>query len=128
MRGCSAMEINNIIEIVEKTAVEIADGQIQSFCQEYPEINLTEDGKNAVRTRAVSQLTLQLSKFHFKEDVDLKEQFNSWFVQNEREDLMKACKHCLEDEARKTKEGASKNLSTLDSYLKKHLGNIHTID
>ncbi|MBO6282747.1 MAG: hypothetical protein J6M63_02320, partial [Pseudobutyrivibrio sp.] len=90
--------------------------------------NLTEEAKNAVRTRSISQLTLQLSKFHFKEGSDLQEQFDDWFSSNEEEDLKKACKHCLDEEAKKIREAANGTMSSLDAYLKRHLGSAHTID
>ena len=47
---------------------------------------------------------------------------------NEEEDLIKACKHCLDDEAKKIREAASGKMSSLDAYLTKHLGSAHTID
>ena len=122
------MELNNIIDVVEKRAKDIADQEIVNYNKAHPELNLTDEAREAVRTRSISQLTLQLSKFHFKEDTDLQEQFDDWFSSNEEEDLIKACKHCLDDEAKKIREAASGQMSSLDAYLTKHLGSAHTID
>ena len=122
------MEMNEIIKIVEKRALEIADEEIVKYNNEHPEINLTDEAKNSVKTRSISQLTLQLSKFHFKQDMDLDEQFNKWFAENEEDDLKRACRHCLDDEAKKIKEAAGKKQSSLDKYLKRHLGDSYKID
>ena len=100
------MELNNIIDVVEKRAKDIADQEIVNYNKAHPELNLTDEAREAVRTRSISQLTLQLSKFHFKDDTDLQEQFDDWFSSNEEEDLIKACKHCLDDEAKKIREAA----------------------
>lgn len=122
------MELNDVIPVVEKRAEDIANEEIVRYNKEHPELNLTEEAKNAVRTRSISQLTLQLSKFHFKEGSDLQEQFDDWFSSNEEEDLKKACKHCLDEEAKKIREAANGTMSSLDAYLKRHLGSAHTID
>ena len=122
------MEINNIIQIVEDKAEEIANQEIVKFNKEFPEVNLTDEARESVRIRSTSQLTLQLSKFHFHGNEELDEQFNNWFSENEEEDLRRTCRHCLEDEAKKIREGNEKNLSSLDVYLKKHLGDIHEVD
>ena len=122
------MELNDVIPVVEKRAEDIANEEIVRYNKEHPELNLTEEAKNAVRTRSISQLTLQLSKFHFKEGSDLQEQFDDWFSSNEEEDLKKACKHCLDDEAKKIREAENGTMSSLDAYLKRHLGSAHTID
>ena len=122
------MELNDVIPVVEKRAEDIANEEIVRYNKEHPELNLTEEAKNAVRTRSISQLTLQLSKFHFKEGTDLQEQFDDWFSSNEEEYLKKACKHCLDEEAKKIREAANGTMSSLDAYLKKHLGSAHTID
>ncbi|SFI02863.1 hypothetical protein SAMN04487830_11854 [Pseudobutyrivibrio sp. OR37] len=122
------MELNDIISVVEDKAKQIADEEIVKYNKAFPELNLTEEARDLTRQRALSQLTLQLSKFHFKDGSELDEQFNEWFASNEEEDLRKACKHCLDSEAKKIRESASGNLSSLDAYLKKHLGSAHTID
>ena len=122
------MELNDVIPVVEKRAEDIANEEIVRYNKEHPELNLTEEAKNAVRVRSISQLTLQLSKFHFKESTDLQEQFDDWFSSNEEEDLKKACKHCLDEEAKKIREAANGTMSSLDAYLKRHLGSAHTID
>ena len=122
------MELNDVIPVVEKRAEDIANEEIVRYNKEHPELNLTEEAKNAVRTRSISQLTLQLSKFHFKEGSDLQEQFDDWFSSNEEEDLKKACKHCLDEEAKKIREAENGTMSSLDAYLKRHLGSAHTID
>ena len=122
------MEMHEIIESVEKKALKIAEEEISTYTKINPEINLTDEAKNAVKTRSISQLTLQLSKFRFNQDADLNEQFDNWFLNNEEDDLRKTCKHCLDDEVQKIKAASSGNLSSLDSYLKKHLGSAHTID
>lgn len=122
------MELNDVIPVVEKRAEDIANEEIVRYNKEHPELNLTEEAKNAVRVRSISQLTLQLSKFHFKEGSDLQEQFDDWFSSNEEEDLKKACKHCLDEEAKKIREAANGTMSSLDAYLKRHLGSAHTID
>lgn len=126
--GYLSMEMNDIIQVVENKAKQIAEEEIVKYNKEHPELNLTDEAKDATRTRSISQLTLQLSKFHFKQDSDLDEQFNNWFSEYEEADLRKACKHCLDDEAKKIRDGEGKNLSSLDAYLKKHLGSAHTID
>ena len=122
------MELKEIIPIVERKAEEIAKQEIAKYNKEFPELNLTEEAQIAVTQRAISQLTLQLSKFRFTSDTDLDEQFNKWFETTEQDDLHKACRHCLEDEAKKIREANSGNLSSLDQYLKKHLGDIHTVE
>ncbi len=122
------MDLSEIIQVVEKQAELIAEEEIIKYSKAYPELNLTTDAKDACRIRSISQLTLQLSKFHFKEDLDLQEQFSDWFSANEEEDLRKACKHCLDEEARKIRNDAAGSMSSLDSYLKKHLGDAHQID
>lgn len=122
------MEINEIIQVVEKKAENIAEEEIVKYNKDFPEITLTDEAKEAVRIRSTSQLTLQLSKFRFHKEVDLDEQFESWFAQNEEEDLRRTCRHCLEDEAKKIRESNEKNLSSLDAYLKKHLGDVHQVD
>lgn len=122
------MELNEIIQVVEKKAEEVADQEIRRYNKDFPEITLTDEAKEAVRVRSISQLTLQLSKFRFKEGIELDEQFTAWFEANEAEDLKKTCRHCLEDEAKKIRNANEKNLSSLDVYLKKHLGDIHQVD
>lgn len=122
------MELNNIIEVVQAKAEDIAEQEIVKYNKEFPELNLTEEAKTNVKMRAISQLTLQLSKFHFRNGDDLDAQFSAWFEANEEEDLRKACKHCLDDEAKKIRQEALGNISSLDAYLKKHLGDIHQID
>ncbi len=116
------MEMNEIIKVVEVKAEEIAKEEIQKYCNEFPENNLTEEARNAVLVRAISQLTLQLSKFRFKDGIELDEQFNNWFETNEEDDLRKTCRHCLEDEVAKIKSAAKGSKSSLDNYLKQHLG------
>ena len=122
------MELKDVIAVVEKRAEDLANEEIVKYNKEHPEINLTDEAKSAVRIRSISQLTLQLSKFHFKQDSDLQEQFDEWFSSNEEEDLRKTCKHCLDDEAKKIREEAAGKMSSLDAYLTKHLGSAHTID
>ena len=122
------MELNEIIQVVERKAEEVADQEIRQYNKDYPEITLTEEAKEAVRIRSISQLTLQLSKFRFREGQELDEQFTTWFEANEAEDLKKACRHCLDDEAKKIRNDNERNLSSLDAYLKKHLGDIHQVD
>lgn len=122
------MELNDIIPIVEEKAELIAKEELVEYNKKYPELNFSEDSKKVVIQRAISQLTLQLSKFKFNNELDMKEQFTKWFEANEEDDLRKACKHCLEDEAEKMRNSKDKSLSSLDLYLKKHLGDIHNID
>ena len=122
------MELNDMISVVEEKAKQIANEEIAKYATSHPELNLTEDAKTATLTRAISQLPLQLSKFRFKPGSELDEQFSAWFESNEEEDLRKTCRHCLEDEAIKIRNASEKNLSSLDAYLKKHLGDIHQID
>ena len=122
------MELNDIIQVVEEKAKAIADEEIVKYNKAFPEVNLTDEARDATRVRALSQLTLQMSKFRFREGIELKDQFNAWFEENEEEDLRKACKHCLDDEAKKIREAAGKNISSLDRYLKKHLGSSYTIE
>ena len=117
-----------MISVVEEKAKQIANEEIAKYATSHPELNLTEDAKTATLTRAISQLPLQLSKFRFKPGSELDEQFSAWFESNEEEDLRKTCRHCLEDEAIKIRNANEKNLSSLDAYLKKHLGDIHQID
>ena len=121
------MDINEIIQVVEKKAEKIAEEEIVKYIKDFPEITLTDEAKDSVRVRSTSQLTLQLSKFRFHKDMDLDEQFNNWFEQSEEDDLRRTCRHCLEDEAKKIRDVNSKNLSSLDSYLKKHLGDVHQV-
>ena len=121
------MELKDIIPVVERKAEGIAEEEILKYNNEFPELNLTDDAKHAVKQRAISQLTLQLSKFRFREGEDLEEQFSKWFEATEQDDLHKACRHCLEDEAKKIRNANGKNLSSLDKYLKKHLGDIHSV-
>ncbi|MCR5581390.1 MAG: hypothetical protein K6F66_07355 [Pseudobutyrivibrio sp.] len=122
------MEMKDIIDLVEEVAIKIAQEEIVRFSQANPEVNLQDSDKEQVLTRSISQLTLQLSKFHFKNDEDLKDQFLNWFEESEEEDLRKACRHCLEDQAKTIHDKALGNLTSLDSYLRKHLGDIHQID
>lgn len=123
------MDMNEIIQVVQDKAVEIAEQEIAKYNKDFPELNLTEEAKDAVRVRATSQLTLQLSKFRFhNEDEEFKDHFNQWFNANEEDDLRRACRHCLEDEGDKIRHSSDKHLSALDTYLKKHLGDIHQID
>ena len=122
------MELNDVIQVVEEKAKIIADEEIVKYNKAFPEVNLTDEAREATRVRALSQLTLQMSKFRFREGMELEEQFNAWFAENEEEDLRKACKHCLDDEAKKIREAAGKNISSLDRYLKKHLGSSYTIE
>ncbi|MBR4707819.1 MAG: hypothetical protein IKP29_07175 [Pseudobutyrivibrio sp.] len=122
------MDLKDIIQVVEKQAETIAEEEILKYQKAVPELNLTPEAKDACRVRSISQLTLQLSKFHFKEDLDLQEQFNEWFSKNEEEDLRRTCKHCLDDEAKKIRNEAAGSMSSLDAYLKKHLGDAHQID
>ncbi len=123
------MEMNEIIKIVQNKAIEIAEQEIVKYSKEYPDINLTDEAKQAVKERATSQLTLQLSKFHFKNNSDdLDKQFEDWFVSTEESDLRSSCRHCLADEAKKIRNMNEKNLSSLDVYLKKHLGKYHEVE
>ena len=122
------MDLKDIIQVVQKQAETIAEEQILKYSKAFPELNLTPEAKEACRVRSISQLTLQLSKFRFKEDQELEEQFTNWFTNNEEEDLRKACRHCLDEEAKKIRSEAAGNLSSLDAYLKKHLGDVHQID
>ena len=112
------MDLKDIIQVVEKQAEAIAEEEILKYQKAVPELNLTPEAKDACRVRSISQLTLQLSKFHFKEDLDLQEQFNEWFSKNEEEDLRRTCKHCLDDEAKKIRNEAAGSMSFLDAYLK----------
>lgn len=122
------MEMDEIIRIVQEKAIEIAEQEIVKYNQDVPEINLSEESKDSVKVRATSQLTLQLSKFRFhKEDEEFEEHFNQWFSSTEEEDLRRTCRHCLEDEANKIRNSSDKHLSALDTYLKKHLGDIHQV-
>ena len=82
------MDMNEIIQVVQDKAVEIAEQEIAKYNKDFPELNLTEKAKDAVRVRATSQLTLQLSKFRFhKDDEEFKDHFNQWFNANEEDDL-----------------------------------------
>ncbi len=126
--GGGAMELSEMIQIVEDKAKDIADQEILKYIKDFPEITLTDEAKEATRVRALSQLTLQLSKFKFHDGEEPDAQFNSWFEANEESDLRKACRHCLDDEANKIRQSANKNLSSLDAYLKRHLGDIHQVD
>jgi len=122
------MDLGTIITVLENKAESIANEELLGYTKEHPELNLTDDVKTTVRTRSISQLTLQLSKFKFMENEDLEEQFNNWFAANEEDDLRKACRHCLDEEAQKIREAKNGSLSSLDAYLKKHLGDVHEID
>lgn len=122
------MELGDMISVVEEKAKQVADEEILKYSASYPELNLTEEAKNAALTRCISQMTLQLSKFRFKSSEDLEEQFKNWFETNEEDDLRKTCRHCLDEEAKKIRYANEQNLSSLDSYLKKHLGDCHQVD
>ena len=45
------MELNNIIEVVEKRAKDIADQEIVNYNKNHPEVNLTDEAREAVRSR-----------------------------------------------------------------------------
>ena len=123
------MEMNEIIQMVQNKAIEIAEQEIVQYSKDFPDLNLTDEVREEVKIRATSQLTLQLSKFHFHtESDDLGEQFENWFTTNEEDDLRKTCRHCLADEAKKLRSANEKNLSSLDVYLKKHLGKFHEVE
>ena len=122
------MEMDEIIKVVESKAEDIAQEEITKYSKDFPEVKLTDEIKEAAKVRSTSQLTLQLSKFRFNTEGDLEEQFNSWFEETEEEDLRKACRHSLEEEVKKMREANAGNLSSLDAYLKKHLGDVHQID
>ena len=122
------MDINEIIRVMTAKAEDIAIQEIAKYSKDRPEILLTDDIRTAVKERSVSHLTLQLSKFHFKEGQELDEQFNTWFETNEETDLRNTCRHCIEDEVKKMLESNGKEMSSLDKYLKAHLGDAHTID
>lgn len=122
------MELKDIINVVEEKAEAIAKEEIGAYNKKYPELTFDNENKNAVIQRAISQLTLQLSKFKFNSEQDMAEQFNNWFEANEAEDLRKACRHCLDDEANRIRNSKDKSLSSLDVYLKKHLGDVHNVD
>ena len=122
------MEMDEIIKVVESKAEDIAQEEITKYSKDFPEVKLTDEIKEAAKVRSTSQLTLQLSKFRFNTDGDLEEQFNSWFQETEEEDLRKACRHSLEEEVKKMREANAGNLSSLDAYLKRHLGDVHQID
>jgi hypothetical protein len=122
------MEMDEIIKVVESKAEYIAQEEITKYSKDFPEVKLTDEIKEAAKVRSTSQLTLQLSKFRFNTDGDLEEQFNSWFQETEEEDLRKSCRHSLEEEVKKMREANAGNLSSLDAYLKKHLGDVHQID
>ena len=122
------MEMDEIIKVVESKAEDIAQEEITKYSKDFPEVKLTDEIKEAAKVRSTSQLTLQLSKFRFNTEGDLQEQFNSWFQETEEEDLRKACRHSLEEEVKKMREANAGNLSSLDAYLKKHLGDVHQID
>ena len=52
------MELNQIIQIVEQKAVEIAEQEILKYQNEFPELNLTDEAKDAVKVRSTSQLCI----------------------------------------------------------------------
>ncbi|MCR4694032.1 MAG: hypothetical protein K5773_01750 [Pseudobutyrivibrio sp.] len=123
------MDIGKLISIISLKSEAIAEDEIKKYQHEFPENDITADIKNAVNQRAESQMTMQISKFKFKEDseIELEDQFNLWFTDSEEADLRSACRHCIADEVKKSKS-ADQHLSNLDIYLKKHLGSIHEID
>lgn len=122
------MDLGEIIRIMEVKAQDIAQQEIANYAKDRPEIQLDDNIRTAVKERAVSQLTLQVSKFRFKEGLELDEQFNNWFAANEEDDLRRTCRHCIEDEVNNILESSGKQMSSLDKYLKEHLGDAHQIN
>ncbi|MCR4568159.1 MAG: hypothetical protein K5769_08900 [Pseudobutyrivibrio sp.] len=122
------MDLGIIIQLVQNKAKEVSEQEIKRYIKDFPEINLTEEVKNVIETRAISQLTLQLGNFRIIEGQEQDKQFDAWFTSYEEEHLRKTLRHCLNEEANKIRLSSQKNLSSLDAYLKKHLGDIHQID
>lgn len=112
--------MDDIASIVEDKVDEIFGKVIQEYVGENPMKALDEEVKQIARQRATSQLMFALSRVTFPEGVSKKDRFDEWYDDSVRQEVVNACKHCLEDEMKKRAGSEGEQLSAIDRYLAMH--------
>ena len=112
--------MDDIAAIVEEKVNEIYDRVIHEYVGEHPMMNMDEEVKQIVKQRATSQMMFSLSSLTFPEGADKKEKIDAWYDDTIRQEIINACKKCLDEEMKKRSDSEGEQLSAIDRYLAKH--------
>ena len=109
-------------EIVVFKATLIATEEMLRFENENPKELLTDEVRNLITERAISQLTFQTCNFKCPSDLmdemQLKEYFDKWFAEEEEERLRKMCYFTIRKELEARRRPDDENLSFTERYLR----------
>ena len=109
-------------EIVVFKATLIATEEMIRFENENPTELLTDEVRNLITERAISQLTFQTCNFKCPSDLmdemQLKEYFDKWFAEEEEERLRKMCYFTIRKELEARRRPDDENLSFTERYLR----------
>ena len=109
-------------EIVVFKATLIATEEMIRFENENPTELLTDEVRNLITERAISQLTFQTCNFKcpsdITEEMQLKEYFDKWFAEEEEERLRKMCYFTIRKELEARRSPGDENLSFTERYLR----------
>lgn len=109
-------------EIVVFKATLIATEEMIRFENENPKELLTDEVRNLITERAISQLTFQTCNFKCPSDLmdemQLKEYFDKWFAEEEEERLRKMCYFTIRKELEARRRPDDENLSFTERYLR----------
>ena len=112
--------MDDIASIVEEKVNEIYERVIREYIGEHPMQNMDEEVKQIVKQRATSQMMFSLSRLTFPEGVNKKDRIDEWYDDTIRQEMVNACKRCLEEELEKRSGSGDDGLSAIDRYLQKH--------
>ena len=112
--------MDDIAGIVEEKVNEVYDRAVREYVGEHPLEGIEEEIRQIVKQRATSQLMFSLSRLTFPEGTSKKERIDEWYDESIRQEIVTACKKCLEEEVQKRSSGGDDGLSAIDRYLAKH--------
>lgn len=112
--------MDDIAGIVEEKVNEIYERATQEYIGEHPLEGIDEEVRQIVKQRATSQLMFSLSRLTFPEGSDKKERIDEWYDESVRQEIVTACKKCLDEEVHKRSSNGDDGLSAIDRYLAKH--------
>ena len=112
--------MDEIAEIVDEKVGEIFDRVIREYVGEHPSQNIDDEVKAIAKQRATSQFMFSLSRLTFPEGTNKREKIDEWYDESVRQEMVNACKKCIEEEIKKRAGSEGEQLSAIDRYLAMH--------
>ena len=108
-------------EIVVFKATLIAQEETIRYEKEHPNELVTDEIRELIIERAISQLTFQTCNFRYPSDINeemqLKKHFDEWFAAEEEQRLRRMCYLTIQKELASRRKPGDENLSFTERYL-----------